>query len=92
MPTHLDQSELETMASLLRRAVENRQLSIGVQSPFDSPEDDLFDEGDRHDGNQIAGDDWIVEDGTMQHEDDEPIPYCSILIPQTALDFVANGY
>jgi hypothetical protein len=53
----LNEKEIETLATLLRRAQEHAQISISVASPYADGEDwkaDGWSFNDRHDGNSIS--------------------------------------
>lgn len=66
----LSKREIETLASLLRRAIGKNQVQIQVASPISDGEPDEFEDGDRHDGNSVSSDMWKISTG------DEMIMLC----------------
>lgn len=87
----LTEKEMDQLKSLLDRAIAAGQFQVGVASPFDDPAEDLFNEGDRHDGFCATNDEWqtFLSVGT---EDDGPeTAWLKLLMDQRALDFITNG-
>jgi len=62
----LNQTEAETLKTLLARAVRNYQLALCVASPLQPGDTDEFSNGDRMDGNVVTSDEWRVEMGGRQ--------------------------
>jgi hypothetical protein len=87
----LTEQEMDQLKSLMDRAIANGQIQIGVLSPFDAPTEDIFDEGDRHDGFCAMNDEWKTW-SMMSSEDDGPeTPLLKLLIDQRSADYVTNG-
>ena len=87
----LSEREMDNLKSLLDQAIASGQFSFGVASPFESPEQDLFNEGDRHDGHTASNGQWqtFMSVGTM--DDGPETAWLKLLINQRALDYVTNG-
>lgn len=87
----LTEQEMDELKSLMDRAITNGQIQIGVLSPFSDPAEDVFDEGDRHDGFCAMSDEWKTW-SMMSSEDDGPeFALMKLLIDQRSLDYVTNG-
>lgn len=86
----LTEQEIDMLKALLDRAIANNQFSIGIESPFADEADDLFGEGDRHDGNVASSDGW-KSFATFCESDEPTRPELKLLIDQDSADHVAIG-
>ena len=83
MKTPITEKESEVFAELLKRAIDCGQLQINLKSPYADPAEAVRDGwswNDRHDGNAVSSDTWVVEQGmcggdhVIDHDDGgEPI-------------------
>lgn len=87
----LTEHETDHLKTLLDRAIANNQIQIGVLSPFADPSEDLFGEGDRHDGFCASSDEWKTWSMLSSEDDGPETPLLKVLIDQRSLDFVTNG-
>lgn len=87
----LTEKQIDHLKSLLDRAISNGQFQVGVASPFDHPSEDLFDEGDRHDGSCVMNDDWKTFASVGTADDGPETAQLKLLMDQRSLNFIANG-
>lgn len=87
----LSEHEIDELKSLLDRAIANGQFAIGIESPFANEDEDIFGEGDRHDGNVAGSDSWKSFVVICESEDEPSRPELKLLIDQRSADIVANG-
>lgn len=87
----LTKQEIDTLKSLLDRAIENGQFILGIESPFASPDEDWFGEGDRHDGNCVTNQAWTSYASACNCDDGEDHHELKLLIDQRSADYIAIG-
>ena len=87
----LTEQEMDELKSLMDRAITNGQIQIGVLSPFSDPAEDVFGEGDRHDGLCAMSDEWKTWSMTSSEDDGPEFALMKLLIDQRSLNYVTNG-
>jgi hypothetical protein len=96
----LIKSEIETLAALMRRAIEHNQLDLSVHSPF-ATESEFKASGhpynDQWDGNTTNIPEAIVDVSENQSfealeagKEDNDQPCVNIFVPQRAIDVLAG--
>lgn len=88
--SELTEQEADQLKSLLDRAIQSGQFVLGIESPFATPEEDLFGEGDRHDGACVTNQAWQAYSMLEDFDDTPPQPRVKLLIDQRLASWMAG--